>query len=330
VVVIPIVFAATLAVLVTVTRSHRTDIYQVPPPGLAVHATVTPSPRAGVFEPGTPESFTPVVRFAAASGVHPGIVLYYSGWWQPFARKFAEQTRAAGALPMIQMIPYGRGVSMRQVVAGQYDGYLRTFAEQVRRYGHPVIIGFAPEPNGRWYNWGWTHLQPSVWIAAWRHVVNAFRQQGAHNVTWLWTINRTVNRTGLIHDWWPGKQYVTWVGIDGYYVLPSSTFASTFTATLQTVKQLTTDPVLISETAVGRPYGGDVQAKITDLFAGVRQYHLAGVVWFDACQHDGIAHQCWRLEGHPGALAAFLRGVTGMLPAPYALAAGEGTARSLR
>ena len=32
--------------------------------------------------------------------------------------------------------------------------------------------------------------------------------------------------TGPIALWWPGKRYVTWVGIDGYYYLPSETFFS--------------------------------------------------------------------------------------------------------
>ena len=34
--------------------------------------------------------------------------------------------------------------------------------------------------------------------------------------------------TQPIKAWWPGTNYVTWVGIDGYYLKPSDTFSSVF------------------------------------------------------------------------------------------------------
>ena len=74
--------------------------------------------------------------------------------------------------------------------------------------------------------------------------------EGADNVTWLWTINRDTQCTGPIAEWWPGKAYVTWVGIDGYYTSPNDTFSSVFGRTIQQVRRITNDPVLLSETAV--------------------------------------------------------------------------------
>ena len=93
---------------------------------------------------------------------------------------------------------------------------------------------------------------------------------------------------------------MTWVGIDGYYLKPSWTFASLFGPTIKAVRALTLDPILISETGAG-PAGGQ-PAKIADLFAGVRAYGLLGFVWFDA-----KGTQDWRLNG-PAALAAFRQG----------------------
>ena len=43
-------------------------------------------------------------------------------------------------------------------------------------------------------SWGYRHTSPAAFVAAWRHVVNVFRAQGAYNVTWLWTINIIDNR----------------------------------------------------------------------------------------------------------------------------------------
>jgi hypothetical protein len=161
--------------------------------------------------------------------------------------------------------------------------------------------------NGPWYSWGYTHVAPATFVAAWQHIVTLFREQGAQNVTWLWTINADRPNTGPVASWWPGAAYVTWVGIDGYYLRPSDTFANVFAPTIKQVRAFTDKPVLLSETAVGPDAGQFV--KIGDLFAGMRQYKMLGLVWFDKAQHEGPQHQDWRIEDNPAAQAAFRLGV---------------------
>jgi hypothetical protein len=98
------------------------------------------------------------------------------------------------------------------------------------------------------------------------------------------------------------------VGIDGYYYRPSDTFASIFGRTIKEVRRFTDKPVLLSETAVG-PNAGQF-AKITNLFAGMRQYETLGLVWFDKAQHGGIRHQDWRIEDSFTAETAFKLGIS--------------------
>jgi hypothetical protein len=93
---------------------------------------------------------------------------------------------------------------------------------------------------------------------------------------------------------------VTWVGLDGYYYKPSWKFAPLFGPTIAAVRELTRDPILISETAVSPIANQPV--KIADLFAGIRLYGLLGFVWFDSV-HD----LDWRLT-NSAAIAAFRRG----------------------
>jgi hypothetical protein len=76
---------------------------------------------------------------------------------------------------------------------------------------------------------------------------------------------------------------------------------------------VTAKPVLISETAVGP--SRKQASQITGLFRGVRQDHLAGLVWFDQAQHDGHYHQDWRLEGDTAAMRAFRAGLNALTPA---------------
>ena len=160
--------------------------------------------------------------------------------------------------------------------------------------------------NANWYSWGYGHVPPLTFVAAWRHIVTLFRAQGADNVTWLWTINADLPTTGPIASWWPGAGYVTWVGIDGYYYIPADNFVSVFGKTIAQVRAITNKPVLLSETAVG-PEPSQA-AKIANLFAGMHQYGTLGLVWFDIAQNDGLYHQDWRIENSPSAEAAFRLG----------------------
>jgi mannan endo-1,4-beta-mannosidase len=253
-----------------------------------------------------PNSYTEVTAFANATGAKPDVVMYYSGWFVPFPAGFATTVAQNGAVPLVQMDP--DSINIAGIASGRYDSYLSLYAEAVRAYGHPVILSFGHEMNGDWYSWGYRHTSPAVFVAAWRHIVNVFRVLGAQNVTWLWTVN-IINdaRSGEVTSpspWWPGSSYVTWVGIDGYYLKPSWQFAPLFGPTIGAVRALTGDPILIAETgavpAAGQP------AKITNLFAGVRSYGLLGFVWFDTTNSIG---QPFGINT-PAAVAAFRQGAS--------------------
>jgi hypothetical protein len=260
----------------------------------------------GVAEAGETNSYQPVNDFAASVGRQPDIVLYYSSWKESFQARFAAEVHAHGATPFVQIDP--GSTSLATIAAGHDDTYLRSYAGQVKAYGHPVIIGFAAEMNGNWDPWGYQHTSPAVFIAAWRHVVTLFRQQSATNVIWLWTVNVTEQGTGPVQDWWPGASYVTWVGIDGYYYLRSYTFDDAFLPTIAEVRIFTGRPIILSEIGIGQVAGQ--AAKIPDLFAGVQANHLLGLVWFDQTQADGVYHQDWRLEPNSAGLATFRRQLT--------------------
>ena len=280
-----------------------------PAPATRAALAARPASYLGVYENGATASYQRITDFGLAAGRAPNLVGYFSGWPQPFEAGFARQASAHGATVLVQIDP--TYASVAGIAAGSYDGYLTSFAASVAAFGRPVVIGFGHEMNATWYPWGYHHVPPATFVAAWRHVVTLFRDQGAGNVTWLWTINATLSSTGPISAWWPGARYVTWVGVDGYYYRPRDSFASVFAPTLRQVRALTGKPVLLSETAVG-PAAGQ-PAKIGNLFAGMRRSGALGLVWFDNTQHDGIYHQDWRLEGRPAATAAFRAGVARQL-----------------
>ena len=192
-------------------------------PSAQAELPTTAGSYLGVYSPSAPASYAGVTSFAAATGVKPRLVVYYSGWMERFKTGFAAAAAEHGSVHMVQIDP--TGVSLTAIAHGRYDAYLTSYAEAVRAYRHPVILSFGHEMNAPWYSWGYQHTSPAAFVAAWRHMVTLFRRRGAENVTWLWTVNVIDDtRGGSIANpakWWPGSSYVTWVGIDGYYLKAS-------------------------------------------------------------------------------------------------------------
>jgi mannan endo-1,4-beta-mannosidase len=263
----------------------------------------TPASYLGVYVDGVPASYAGVTSFTGATGVRPNVVSYYSGWMEPFQKSFAVAATARGAVPLVQIDP--TDISLHEIAARHYDGYLISYAKAVRAFRHPVILSFGHEMNGNWYSWGYTRASPAAFVAAWRHIVDVFRAAGARNVTWLWTVN-TFRPAMNIQDpaaWWPGRSYVTWVGIDGYFHTPSAQFISVFGPTITVVRELTKAPILLAETGASQAAGQ--AAKITDVFAGIRAYQLLGFVWFDV-----VAGSNYGINKSRDAIEAFRRGAT--------------------
>jgi len=295
-------------------------LHAAPRPSTAPHRPAA-TPRApsvtlpargfilGVREADIPGPWAPVARFASMAGAAPRLVLYYSDWREPFRYGFAKSAAAHGAAVLVQIQPWN--APLARIAAGRYDGYLRSYAREVRAFRRPVVIGFGHEMNGNWYPWGHGHQPAAAFVAAWRHIVRVFHAQGAHNARWLWTVSSSVPPGRSLRPYWPGARYVTWVGIDGYYEQRGSRFGQVFGNTIRQVRAVTADPILLSEAAIGQVAG---QARMMpDLYAGIRRHHLLGLVWFDVAQHGGPAHQDWRLEGHPAAEAAFQHDVALLL-----------------
>jgi mannan endo-1,4-beta-mannosidase len=296
---------ALAGISVGVVASHLASAAPAGP--LTAVATLPPrlASYLGVYEKGSPASYRAVAEFGGVAGREPDLAGYYSGWAESFKTAFATAARAHGAATLVQIDP--TGASVPSIAAGDYDAYLRAYADAVRRFGHPVVIGFGHEMNASWYSWGYGHVYPRTFVAAWRHLVTLFRRQGADNVTWLWTIQADIRGTGPVASWWPGPQYVTWVGIDGYYYRPANTFATVFGRTIAQVRSFTSKPLLLSETGIGP--GAGQSAKIQDLFQGMVAYQTLGLVWFDIAQQDGIYHQDWRIEDSAAAGRSFRTGV---------------------
>ncbi len=118
---------------------------------------------------------------------------------------------AAGRTPMIS---FGRAASPRAVAAGRHDRYLKSLAGSVAALGRPALLRYA---------WGMDGAGPSAarsgpaYVAAWRHVHDLFAAEGVR-AFWVWSPNADAfaGARGGVDRYWPGDDYVDWVGADGF------------------------------------------------------------------------------------------------------------------
>jgi hypothetical protein len=78
------------------------------------------------------------------------------------------------------------------------------------------------------------------------------------------------------------------------------TFSEFFGATIVAMRTISSDPLLITETAAAPSIGK--AAALNEIVAGVAQYGLSGFIWFDVTQHGSISRQDWSLEHDQAAL----------------------------
>jgi len=210
-----------------------------------------------------------------------------------------QELRDYGAIPILNWSSESSPLTVSEpkyrlaaIAAGHFDRYLRTFAQQVRAWGHPFFLRFDWEMNGFWFPWGElaNGNHRGDFVRAWRHVHQIFRQQGATNAKWVWC--PLVDNHHVLRDMaelYPGDAYVDWTCVDGYnFGRPIrsrwQTFRQIFTTPYHTILKLApSKPMLIGEVGCGAMGGNKaawVHAMLTRL--PIDFPRLFGFVWFDA------------------------------------------------
>ena len=280
-----------------------------------LRSTRTPAPAAA-RKPAVPVVVTEPARMLGVSGAPLGefnraattpanVAVYYLTFGRAFPLRTVRFNAAAHALTFLEIEP--RGVTLTGITAGRYDGWLRYLRRSIALSGDLVLLSFAPEADGVWYPWGWHHVTPAEFTAAWDHVHQAI---GTRSVLWVWQMSPWFQKaTENPRRLWPGPAEVDIAGLDGYYYTSGSSFNGVLGRTIHYLRSFTSAPLLISETAVG-PHDRHQARDITALFSAVQAWHLLGLIWFDHSQAGPpysrvLFHQDWRFQDFPAALAAF-------------------------
>jgi mannan endo-1,4-beta-mannosidase len=261
----------------------------------------------GIEADGAPDSLAPVQAFAANTGRKPDLIGQYVAWGKPFDAQAVSNAWSYGALYYMAWEPFG--VSVQSIAAGHSDGYLTRFAKAVRSLNLPVAISFGHEMNGNWYPWGTSQTTAAQFVAAWRHIHDLFARAGATNVIWVWNPN-IINPVPQVplRPFWPGRAYVSWVGLTGYFATTGAqTFATLYQPTMTEIRHFTGKPFIIAETAIETgPAAASCAKQLVDT---VTQHpNVLGFVWFDY-DKQGVD---WRVETRPVVRAAVAGDIAGL------------------
>jgi Glycosyl hydrolase family 26 len=241
-----------------------------------------------------------------------------------FPGKEMSAVRSYGALPFLSWssqstpsTPSEPDFQLSDILAGTYDAYVRSFAEEARDWGHPFFLRFDWEPNGNWFPWGEgvNGNRPGEYVAAWRHVHDIFTAVGATNATWVWCPYIDIHKFGALASFYPGNEYVDWSGLDGYnwanarsHPVPWKSFDQIFAGSYHQVteKIAPRKPLLLGEIASsgsGRAKASWIQGMFSALNTKFRR--VRGLIWFDQVQ-QGVS---WPLESSPLVTQAFAFGL---------------------
>ena len=225
----------------------------------------------------------------------------------------SDRTRwdiAQGKIPLVTWEPHE---NLDEIIAGQHDDVIHARAQGARALGAEIYLRWGHEMNGNWYPWagannGGAAGGPAKYIAAYRHVHDLFVADGATNVVWVWCPLVTDVPAEPWNHWtnyYPGDDYVDWVGLDAYN-WGSSSSCCTWTSFSDLVADLYHDyagrkPLMLPETSSAE-VGGDKAAWIDDMRARLKSDFSAikAVVWFDINKETD-----WRIASSPPTLAAY-------------------------
>jgi mannan endo-1,4-beta-mannosidase len=299
----------------------------------------------GLYTAQSPFNWSEFDDVTSRVGEQPNTAGYFQGWDQNFRADAVQRSWAKGDLPIItwesQSSTAGNNqpdqpeYSLGNIINGNFDAYLKQYADAIVANGQPVGIRLDQEMNATWYPWSEDDghgnsvngNSAGQYVQMWKHVHDIFAGEGANSyVNWIWAPNRINNLTATHktleynQSLFPGDDYVDWIGMSGYE-RPSGdgpqdgSFADTFSDTLSILRQVSTKPIFLAE--IGATEGGGLKAGwINNLFnalADPENKDIIGFSWFSLTVTTTLNHELvtndWRLNSTATSMAAFSAGI---------------------
>ncbi len=143
-----------------------------------------------------------------------------------------KQNVPSRIIPMLTWEPWGDAglkdghqvTPFDKINEGKLDNYIISYAKAMKAYGKIIRLRFGHEmiqndnpvrtiPNFKWYPW---QDFPEDYKKAYIRIYSIFKAQGADNVQFVWALNFEPYFIDVIPKYYPGPNFVDWIGIDGY------------------------------------------------------------------------------------------------------------------
>jgi len=169
---------------------------------------------------------------------------------------------------------------------GRYDESIDKFANWLKTINVPVYLRIGYEFDGP-HN----HYNPDDYRKAYRYIVDKFRSYGVNNVAYVWHAHAHSLRSP-IEDWYPGDEYVDWVGISYFsqhhnYMIPAIKFAREHNK-----------PVMIAEATpqgIGTTYGEKSWKRwFKPFFEFIEEYNIEAISYINS---NWEAMPMWKGQG---------------------------------
>jgi len=271
----------------------------------------------GVFREGAPRNMNHIKKYEQQTGNKPAMIMWYQDWNQAFPAADVAKVIDYGAAPHIVWEARYWGddskVKLKDIISGKWDDYIRSWAKAIKASDQTVFLRIGHEFNVAVYPWGIgkNGKNPDLYIKAYRHIVDIFKNEKVKNVKWIWCFNNYSNPDEPWNDWakaYPGDEYVDWIGIDGYNWGDTQTWSgwedykTLFREQLRRSTQLWPGkPVMIAEFSSAEK-GGDKAAWIKQLpgFLKSSMKDIDAIVWFDIKKEAD-----WRIKSSKKSAAAY-------------------------
>jgi hypothetical protein len=261
--------------------------------------------------------------FTAAVGRTPAIWSVWHSWGAnalPDPVLF-EGLKARGVVPMVFWEPTdpsnlsSKAFTFNKIIRGNWDGYIRAWAQAAKAHGATILLKFAHEMNGKWFPWGVGNSSfpantASRFRAAWRHVHDLIRGpggEGATNVKMLWSIWGSCQPgqcPASPASLYPGNAYVQYVGFSVFDWNGVLAMNRIFASPVSLLQAVSSKPIVVTET--GTRQGSHKPGWITKGYHRVYNAYprIRAIVYFDV-DSSKVNQPDWRLTSPAEAQTAY-------------------------
>ncbi len=201
-----------------------------------------------------------ITAYTQAAGKAPAWVAFAQRWadHQTFPAQTADQLRDIDSVPYIRLILPREGnpesdqpdPKLAEILAGEQDAAWQTWAQQIKAFQSPVMIGYGADAQA-----GESAPRLAQLQQVYQRIHQIVSRQEVPNVTWIFLVNDQVDDLAAVY---PGEDQADWLGIE----LSASTetsFRSQFDPIYEQVTRLSaTKPIILARLGVAEV------AEVTD------------------------------------------------------------------